>query len=217
MLREVLYVNSIKTALENWLNDLNKFSFKNYEELPDIELYMDQVITFLDKQLKIFQNSIDDKQITPSMINNYVKGEVLSAPISKKYNREHLALIEEICTLKQVLSIADVKQIIDSRYNDSSSNMEVFNEFNEMNNNKIKTSVNEAFKKLNGVDENDKLAIINLACDFALTANAYINISKKILFLTRTYSDIEKLQEAKDNYEKSDKDKKKKKNKDNEE
>lgn len=208
-------MNSIKKALENWLNDLNKFSFKNYEELPDIELYMDQVITFLDKQLKIFQNSIDDKQITPSMINNYVKGDVLSAPISKRYNREHLALIEEICTLKQVLSISDVKQILDSRYKEDSSNLEVFNEFNQMNNDKINTSVNEAFKKLNGTDENDKDALINLACDFALTANAYINISKKILFLTRTYSDIERIQEAKENIDKEKK-KKDKKNKEDE-
>ena len=48
-------MNSIKKALENWLNELNNFSFKNYEELPDIDLYMDQVVTFLDKQLYIFQ------------------------------------------------------------------------------------------------------------------------------------------------------------------
>ena len=109
-------MNSIKKSLENWLNDLNNFSFKNYEELPDIDLYMDQVVTFLEKQLYIFQNNTLDKQITSSMINNYVKGEVLPSPISKKYNREHLALIEEICTLKQVLSIADVKQIENDRY-----------------------------------------------------------------------------------------------------
>ncbi len=191
-------MNSIKKSLENWLNELNNFSFKNYEELPDIDLYMDQVVTFLDKQLYIFQNNTLDKQITSSMINNYVKGEVLPSPISKKYNREHLALIEEICTLKQVLSIADVKQIEDDRYIDATSKGETFNEFNRLNNEKIEISVSEAFKKLNDIDENDYSALIALATDFALTANAYINISRKILYLTKRYKDIERAKETKE-------------------
>lgn len=207
-------MNSIKKSLENWLNELNNFSFKNYEELPDIDLYMDQVVTFLDKQLYIFQNNTLDKQITPSMINNYVKGEVLPSPISKKYNREHLALIEEICTLKQVLSIADVKQIEDDRYMDATSKGEIFNEFNRMNNEKIEISVSEAFKKLNDIEDNDSSALIALATDFALTANAYINISKKILYMTKKYADIEKAKETKEAELK--KDKKKKENEDEE-
>ena len=207
-------MNSIKKSLENWLNELNNFSFKNYEELPDIDLYMDQVVTFLDKQLYIFQNNTLDKQITPSMINNYVKGEILPSPISKKYNREHLALIEEICTLKQVLSIADVKQIEDDRYMDAQSKGDIFNEFNRMNNEKIEISVSEAFKKLNDIEDNDSSALIALATDFALTANAYINISKKILYMTKRYADIEKAKEIKENELK--KDKKKKENEDEE-
>ncbi|UKI49383.1 MAG: DUF1836 domain-containing protein [Clostridium sp.] len=53
------------------------------KKLPDIDLYMDQVVTYLEKQLKILATSSLDKQITSSMINNYVKGEVISAPVSK--------------------------------------------------------------------------------------------------------------------------------------
>ena len=209
-------MNSIKKALENWLNELNNFSFKNYEELPDIDLYMDQVVTFLDKQLYIFQNNTLDKQITSSMINNYVKGEVLPSPFAKKYNREHLALIEEICTLKQVLSIADVKQIEDNRYKDATSKGDIFNDFNKANNEKIEASVGEAFKKLNDIDENDSSALIDLATDFALTANAYINIARKILYLTKRYADIEKANEAKEIELNKDKEKEKKKKKDEE-
>ena len=209
-------MNSIKKALENWLNELNNFSFKNYEELPDIDLYMDQVVTFLDKQLYIFQNNTLDKQITSSMINNYVKGEVLPSPIAKKYNREHLALIEEICTLKQVLSIADVKQIEDNRYKDATSKGDIFNDFNKANNEKIEASVGEAFKKLNDIDENDSSALIDLATDFALTANAYINIARKILYLTKRYADIEKANETKEIELNKDKEKEKRKKKDEE-
>lgn len=180
-------MDSIKTALENWMNELNNFSFKDYESLPDLDLYMDQVIQFLDKQLYIFQTSTMDKQITPSMINNYVKGEVLPSPIAKKYNKEHLALIEEICTLKQVLSIAEVKQIIDSEYKDSTVKADIFNKFNHLNNEKIENSVLEAFKHLNDIEENDTQALTELAMDFAMTANTYIQISKRILYLIRAY------------------------------
>lgn len=196
-------MDSIKNSLEGWLNELNNFSFKDYEGLPDIELYMDQVVTFLDKQLYIFQTSTLDKQITPSMINNYVKGEVLPSPIAKKYNKEHLALIEQICTLKQVLSIAEVKQILDSEYKDVPTKADTFNKFNKMNNDKIALSVEEAFKELNGIDDNDTNALTELALDFAMTANTYINISKKILYLIRAYEAYEKAKESRKKEKKS--------------
>ncbi|MBR4496359.1 MAG: DUF1836 domain-containing protein [Acholeplasmatales bacterium] len=202
-------MDNIKKTLEVWLNELNNFSFKRYEELPDIELYMDQVVTFLEKQIKIFQNTSLDKQITSSMINNYVKGEVVSAPISKKYNREHLAAIEEVITLKQVLSIAEVKQILDERYKDSPEKGDTFNSFNELQTEKITSTVNEAFKHLNDIDDNDTKALVNLALDFSLSAVAYINIAKKILFLTRVYDELNKPEDEKE------KDKEKDKKKDN--
>ena len=191
-------MENINKAIENWLNELDNFSFKKYEELPDIDLYMDQLITYMEKQLYVFQTSSLDKQITPSMINNYVKGEVLKAPISKKYNREHLALIEEICTLKQVLTIAEVKQIEDERYKDGTSNMDVFNEFNEYNNEMLDKAINDAKDKLSSIDNNNKDDLINLSMKLALQANAYITIAKRILFYTRVYEDLEKIKDAKE-------------------
>ena len=198
-------MDSIKQAFENWMNELSNFSFKDYETLPDIDLYMDQVVTFLDRELSIFQTSSLDKQITPSMINNYVKGEVLPSPISKKYNKEHLALIEEICTLKQVLSIAEVKQILDSEYKDCTIKGDTFNKFNKMNNDKIQESVEKAFKQLNVIDENDTTALTNMALDFAMTANTYIQISKRILYLIRAYDAYEKAKEEREKKNKKEK------------
>ena len=148
-------MENIKKSLENWLNDLNNFSFRNYEDLPELELYMDQVMKYLDKQLYIFQTSTSDKQITTSMINNYVKGEVVPAPISKKYSKEHLAVIQEVCTLKQVLSIAEVKQVLDKTHKPGQENPESYNEFNLMNSTTTSNVVEETFKRLNDVDDND--------------------------------------------------------------
>ena len=201
-------MDSINNSIENWLKELDNFSFKKYEELPDIDLYMDQLITFLEKQLYVFQTSSLDKQITPSMINNYVKGEVLKAPIAKKYNREHLALIEEICTLKQVLSIAEVKQIEDERYNGSEENIDVFTHFNNLNNEALEQAINETREKLNKIDNNKKDELIDLSMNLALIANAYITISKRILFYTRVYEDLEKIKEAKDKAKKKDEEEK---------
>lgn len=192
-------MNSVNQTLEKWLNELSKFSYKDYHELPDIDLYMDQVVTFLEKQLAIFQTSSVDKQITSSMINNYVKGEVVSAPISKKYNREHLALIEEVCTLKQVLSIAEVKQVIDERYRkEEKPNDEVFNHFRELLTLKNNEVIDIAKRTLEKIEANDLTALTDLAVDFALSANAFIIISKRILFLNKLFQEQQENKNEKD-------------------
>ena len=106
-------MKDINKSLELWLNDLTKYELTQYEKLPDIDLYMDQVITYLEKQLRTFQLSSLDKQITSSMINNYVKGEVIPSPNAKRYSKEHIALILEVCLLKKALSISNIKNILD--------------------------------------------------------------------------------------------------------
>ena len=87
-----------------------------WEELPELDLYLDQVVTFIDKYLS---NYIEDKDengnnkiITKTMINNYVKQKVLESPIKKKYNRNNLAYLIIICILKQVYSINDIDKLI---------------------------------------------------------------------------------------------------------
>ncbi len=193
-------MNSINDILTKWLDELNQFTYKDYKDLPDIDLYMDQVVTFLDKQLAIFQTSSLDKQITSSMINNYVKGEVVSAPISKKYNREHLALIQEVCTLKQVLTIAEVKQIIDERYHkDNVQKDEVFDNFKNLLNEKNKEVVELTKNLLEDIHPNDLRALTDLSVSLALTASSCIAISKRILFLNRLYQqDLENKKKDKD-------------------
>lgn len=188
-------MESINKSLENWLNEFESFSFADYERLPDLDLYMDQVITYLDRVLSVFQTSSLDKQITPSMINNYVKGEVLPSPIGKKYTKEHIALIEEICSLKQVLNLADIKQILNKRYENVVEKSNVFNNFNELNKKASSKAIGEAFKSLNFIDDNDSLGLTNMALENALMALSYLNIAKRILLYIRVYEDLEKLKE----------------------
>lgn len=74
------------------------------EEFPDIGLYKDQVVSYLQRQLIHFG---EESQITSAMINNYIKDKLLPRADGKKYNREHLAGLTEIGVLKQVLSVRD--------------------------------------------------------------------------------------------------------------
>jgi hypothetical protein len=77
-----------------------------WETLPDIGLYMDQVITFLERILGT------DEGPTPSMVNNYVKAGLLPRASGKKYGPEHLAILLIAFTLKRVLSMQEIKLMV---------------------------------------------------------------------------------------------------------
>lgn len=78
------------------------------EDIPNIDLYMDQVTTFMEKSLKGYKRSEDDKILTKTMINNYAKAKIFPAPVKKKYSRTHLMLLIMIYHLKSILSIKDI-------------------------------------------------------------------------------------------------------------
>lgn len=100
-------------ALNEWSDTLEKYRIPRWNELPDMDLYMDQVIGLLDRYLAPIMPLDAEHFVTPSMINNYVKLRVLPAPIRKRYNREQLANLIVICLLKQVLSIPEIKTLLD--------------------------------------------------------------------------------------------------------
>ena len=81
--------------------ELINYHCPRWNELPEIELYIDQVICVLQSNLSIFSKEENSPVITPNMINNYVKQEVLKPPVKKKYNKTHLAYLFVICILKR--------------------------------------------------------------------------------------------------------------------
>ena len=88
-----------------WSKEIRTSNAVEWDRLPEIYLYMDQVLTFMNKQLRLYERDNGEVLLTSSMINNYVKVGVLPRPEQKKYSREHLAILLVICMLKQVLSI----------------------------------------------------------------------------------------------------------------
>lgn len=187
-------MDKIKTILTHWLDELDKFQFPDYEKLPDIELYMDQVMTYLQREMSVLQTSSLDKVITPSMVNNYVKGKVVSAPISKKYNKEHLAQINETCYLKQVLSIAEVKQILDLEYKNNNT-YDAYTKFKELSKEKYSDAIEFTKKELENIEETDVSSLLNLSLMLSSVANAYITIAKRILFYCKKYNDMKEIKE----------------------
>ena len=77
-------------------------------DIPDIELYMDQVTTFIDNKLGYNKRVLKDKILTKTMINNYTKSKILLPSKNKRYNRQHMILLILIYYLKQILSISDI-------------------------------------------------------------------------------------------------------------
>lgn len=92
--------------------DLMNYHCPRWNELPEIELYVDQVVSILQNNLAIFSKDKEVPIITASMINNYVKQGVLQAPTKKKYNKMHLAYLFVICILKKIMSISEIGESI---------------------------------------------------------------------------------------------------------
>ena len=103
----------IAEKLIRWEAFMNDFRLPAWEELPKIELYMDQVIGLVTQYVGFFvYDPSEEKLLTPSMVNNYVKMRLLPPPVRKKYGRKHIALLVMICTFKQSLSMAAVEQML---------------------------------------------------------------------------------------------------------
>lgn len=93
------------------IKSFKDFNMPRWDDLPEIDLYMDQVISVTDKLLSSL--SVEDTPIlTPSMINNYVKNRIIPPPVKKKYSREHLAKLIIICIMKPIMEISAIADIM---------------------------------------------------------------------------------------------------------
>lgn len=82
-------------------------------DIPNIDLYMDQVTTFMDEHLESSKRHDDDKVLTKTMINNYAKNNLLPPPEKKKYSKEHVLLLIFIYYFKNLISIKDIETLLD--------------------------------------------------------------------------------------------------------
>ena len=102
-----------ENLLKSILESLGRIEHIKLEDIPNIDLYMDQVTTFMDKQLKnTTRNPEGDKILTKTMINNYAKNDLLPPPVKKKYSKEQIVLLIFIYYYKGILSISDIQTLL---------------------------------------------------------------------------------------------------------
>ena len=101
-------MNTFKEMVAKIAAQVRSSNIIEIEDFPNIDLYMVQVTTFMDKCLAQYKRYDEDKVLTKKMINNYTKAKIFPAPVKKKYSRTHLMLLIMIYHLKSVLSIKDI-------------------------------------------------------------------------------------------------------------
>ena len=100
------------SMIRNILDRVSRIGYVKPEDIPNIDLYMDQVTTYMEAQLAHTKRYEDDKILTKTMINNYTKNNLLPPPVKKKYSREHLLLLVFIYYFKNILSIKDIETVL---------------------------------------------------------------------------------------------------------
>lgn len=98
--------------LNSILGSISRIDFVKSTDIPNIDLYMDQVTSFMEKELKSTKRNDDDKVLTKTMINNYAKNDLLPAPVKKKYSKEHLLLLTFIYYFKNIISMKDIETLL---------------------------------------------------------------------------------------------------------
>lgn len=150
---------------EVFRDEIGSFHLPRYEELPDVGLYMDQVVSIIDKYFKALDRDDDKPIITSSMVNNYVKLGIIPPPEKKRYSPTHLAYLIMICLLKQVLTMSEITLLIGW---DESEFVEKYDNFCMLQ--------ERVFTDLDIADTADPLALSMLALTTKLYAQKLIKI-----------------------------------------
>ncbi len=124
-----------ENLLNSILASISRIDYIKPEEIPGIDLYMDQVTTFMESKLQSSKRYEDDKVLTKTMINNYAKNDLLPPPVKKKYSKEHLLLLTFIYYFKNILSISDIQTLlcpITEKYFHSGGEMDMTDVYNHI-------------------------------------------------------------------------------------
>ncbi len=169
--------------LNSILESLDHVDYIRPEEIPNIDLYMDQVTTFMDEHFSSTKRYSEDKILTKTMINNYTKNNLLPPSVKKKYSREHMLLLILIYYFKNILSIRDIETVLKplrEKYFSGENAVlltDLYKEICEMEKTRIepmKASVREAYEKsqsafadIEDKDARDELKLFAFICSLS--------------------------------------------------
>lgn len=132
------------------------------DKIPNIELYMDQVTTFIEDNLKYYKRNDEQKIMTKTMINNYIKDKILDPPNKKKYNKNHLILLILIYYLKPILSINDIGLILKNKQGYIADIYDKFIDYKKISGNKFYNDMENFIKDIQKNEDDDTSLILFL-------------------------------------------------------
>ena len=187
---DIMTINT-KDMLNSILSSISRIEYVRPRDIPNIDLYMDQVTTFMEEQLRSTKRHEEDKILTKTMINNYAKNNLLPPPVKKKYSKEHVLVMIFIYYFKNILAIKDIETLLNpvtEKYFDTGEEINmtsIYEEICRLEKSRIDTlqkdvarSYNSAVDSLPDADEEDLdyLQIFSFIC--SLSFDVYV---KKLL------------------------------------
>ena len=168
-----------KQFLSDILDEFNKIDYVKPEDIPNIDLYMDQVTTIMNSQLATCKRHENDKILPKTMNNKYAKNDLLPPPEKKKYSKEHVLTLIFIYYFKSILSISDIQSILnpitDKYFGKGSSEM----------------SLEDIYKEVFGLEHQETLNIMkDLAKKFNTSMKTFEGMEGEDAELLRTFSFI---------------------------
>ncbi len=170
--------------LKTWARDFREFAASDWSSLPDIELYMDQIMGYLNRQLRpqAREDSEDSTVLTSSMINNYVKSGLITRPSQKRYCREQIAQLYMLCSMKQILAIPDAAALIRYLSSEGHTVDEVYDAFIR-DQHDINEGVAAVIEQVDAV--NSEYDLLKVAAGLVLNAAAERLAAERIIALFR--------------------------------
>ena len=178
--------------MRKWEAYLNEHALPKWEELPALDLYMDQVVALINGYLGFLPKEVGmDAVVTAAAINNYVRKKIVPPPVKKRYSRIHLAYLLMICSLKQSVSISYVQQMFPVTLSEETVRT-VYDQFVEQHRRTtlyFVEQVNRITPAILAEDKTDDQRLSNVVTAFAVVAGLSRMSTEKLLLMQEPESD----------------------------
>ena len=178
--------------MRKWEAYLNEHALPKWEELPALDLYMDQVVALINGYLGFLPKEVGmDAVVTAAAINNYVRKKIVPPPVTKRYSRIHLAYLLMICSLKQSVSISYVQQMFPVTLSEETVRT-VYDQFVEQHRRTtlyFVEQVNRITPAILAEDKTDDQRLSNVVTAFAVVAGLSRMSTEKLLLMQEPESD----------------------------
>lgn len=172
--------------MRKWEAYLNDHALPSWEELPELELYMDQVVALLNSYLGFLPKEVGmDAVVTAAAVNNYVRKKIIPAPVKKRYSRIHLAYLLMICSLKQSVSISYIQQMVPLSLSEDQVH-DIYNSFAAQHRRTtlyFVQQVNQEASRLLAEGKTDDDGVNNIVTAFAVTAGLSRMATEKLILM----------------------------------